>query len=68
MKRKLTIILAAIAVFSLAACNKRCHCYDRNGANVYYTQDEVDAAGTSCANMVTQAGKTNYYYLCEWEL
>ena len=68
MKRKALLAAVALLAIGFTGCNKRCQCYDRNGAMVYYTQDEVKAAGRSCSEMTSQAGKDYYYYLCEWEI
>ena len=65
MKRKL-LILAVLAVVSLASCQKTCVCTGYDGSERTYTEEEVDARGVSCSNMIIQA-RTRFYSYCRWE-
>ena len=64
---RIAVIVIPITVFSLSAtgCQKNCVCTGFNGVEHVYSEDEVDAQGGSCSNMIIQA-ETRYYSFCEW--
>lgn len=62
------ILLVAATCLAATACNKRCRCTRNNLTVDYYTPDELEARGKSCAEMVYLEGlATKYYNICEWE-
>lgn len=64
--KKIAIGIACVAaVLALASCQKTCVCSHVAGYEKSFTEEEVDAAGTTCAGMQIQAG-VQYYLYCEW--
>ncbi len=65
---KLAVLIIPIFVFSISAtsCQKNCVCTGYNGVEHVYTEEEVDARGVSCTNMVYLLGDWPYYSYCEW--
>ena len=66
MKRKAIILCAAVAALCMASCHKTCVCYRYDGGTDEYSADEVDRRGTTCDNMILQAGQ-QYYAVCNWD-
>ena len=66
IKKKRFLFLAAAACLMLSACNKTCHCYGYDFSHHYFTPEEVDARGTSCANMI-YFDNNRLYSICEWD-
>lgn len=69
--RFMSILCVALLtqLFLLSACNKTCHCYGYDGSHKYYSPEEVEAEGTTCANMAYTfySDGRNFYTLCEWD-
>ena len=67
IKVRTIAVLAAVLLASmlLGSCHKTCVCTSFSGREREYTEDEVDAQGGSCENMIMQAG-TRYYSECVW--
>ena len=58
-------LLPTILLIFCASCHKTCYCTGFNGAEHEYTEEEVDAHGGGCSNMIVQAD-TRYYSVCVW--
>ena len=54
------------AAFLLTGCDKQCHCYAYDGTQPFYTEEEVEANGGTCADMAYFAN-IRRYSLCEWD-
>lgn len=65
--KPLLFIAALLSLASLTGCHKTCVCKGYDGSERRYSDDEVDAHNVTCANMVDQAGRTNFYVVCDWE-
>ncbi len=59
-------VLAVSLVLCLCSCDKTCVCKGYDGGEYPYTEEEVDARGVTCPNMIFQAGQ-QYYSVCDWE-
>lgn len=57
--------MAAVACLTLCSCHKRCVCTTNYGTEHEYTEEEVEASGGNCSNMIFQAN-TRYYSVCVW--
>lgn len=64
--RLLLLALALCAAFLLGSCNKQCHCYGYDNTHTFYSEEEVDQRGTTCAEMIYFAN-TRRYSICEWD-
>lgn len=62
-KRAIPLLLLTML---LGSCHKTCTCIRYDGVEKTYTADEIDALGTTCANMAYQAG-VQYYSVCSWD-
>ena len=58
-------ILPALLLIFCSSCHKTCYCTGFNGMEHAYTEEEVDAHGGGCSNMIMQAD-TRYYSVCVW--
>ena len=64
---KFLIPLAAFALM-LSACHRDCVCQGYDGGSYTYTEEEVDARGVTCANMIFLGDSYyQYYSVCDWE-
>lgn len=66
MKKIAMLLVVAGVTLLLASCHKECVCTGFDGIDRTYTDEEVDAQGGSCSNMVIQA-RTRFYSYCRWE-
>ena len=66
MKRKLILAAALLLTLGLASCSKTCVCTGYDGAEHEFSEEDLDARGVSCSNMIIQAN-TRYYSYCRWE-
>ena len=69
MRKTAIMMLALWGCLLTAGCHKTCHCYGYDGSHTYYTTEEVEAEGTTCANMAYTfySDGRNFYTLCEWD-
>lgn len=67
--RPLRLLLLALplgACLLLGSCHKQCHCYGYDNTHTFYSEEEVDQRGKSCAEMIYFAN-TRRFSLCEWD-
>lgn len=68
LRTVVTVAVVAAVCVGTVGCNKRCRCTKNNMKVDYYTPDELDERGKTCAEMEYLEGlATKYYSLCEWE-
>ena len=60
------VLVAGCTLALLAGCDKQCHCYGYDGSHHYFTPEEVDESGSSCANMI-YFENFRLYSICEWD-
>lgn len=65
--RLFALSAVVVVVLMTTACSRRCHCYGRDGSHRYFTEEELQAKGMKCSNMVTD-GRGLLYSLCEYDL
>ena len=64
MKKVLIFFATALLAVSVSSCRKTCTCHHYNGSIVEFSQDDLEAYGRSCADMINiNHGLT--YGLCE---
>lgn len=61
-----SLIITATLLSSLFSCNRDCVCKGYDGGEYIYTEEDLDARGVNCPNMIFQAGQ-QYYSVCDWE-
>lgn len=66
MRKTAIMTLAFLGCLLAAGCHKTCHCYGYDGSHTYYTTEEVESSGSTCANMAYFDGRP-FYTLCEWD-
>lgn len=62
----LVLIFNSSFLILTTSCHKTCVCKGYDGSETYYSDDEVDDHGVTCANMIYQAGR-QFYSVCDWE-
>lgn len=66
MRKPLIAIVIAAFALTLSSCHKTCSCTKYDGQIDKYSNEQVEAHGTSCSGMIYMYN-TRYYSLCEWE-
>lgn len=64
--RRLLLLGLAVAIGLMTSCRKQCHCYAYDGTQPFFTEEEVEERGVTCAEMAYFAN-IRYYSLCEWD-
>lgn len=65
-KAPLLLIPCLLVALFLASCQRTCICYGYDGLEHRYSEEQVDANGGNCQNMIIQAN-TRFYSVCNWE-
>ena len=66
--RRLAPLALLLILFILTGCNKQCQCIGYDGSRVTYSEEELDARGKTCSEMVIHEGlATRLYSICEWK-
>lgn len=66
LKIKYIAVLLLLSTTMLVGCRRTCVCYGYDELEYRYSEEEVDAHGGNCSNMIMQAG-TRYLSYCNWE-
>ena len=64
-----SLIIIPLALLALlSSCHKDCVCQGYDGSSHTYTEEEVDARGVTCSDMIFLEGSLyRFYSVCEWE-
>lgn len=68
MYRKQMVRLGGVLLLLLltVGCKRECVCYGYDELEHLFSEEEVDANGGSCQNMIIRAN-TRLYSVCSWE-
>lgn len=66
VRQTLLPLLACGACLLLHGCHKECHCYGYDNTHTFYSEEEVDAKGSTCSEMIYFAN-VRRFSLCEWD-